>query len=157
MHFLKLLNGSEVKNCFYLTFVLFCVKKNPIFPSNLPNRTSRKVDRRFGRAGSVRIGRRFGRTVRFGRSLSESKFHVFPHCVLLPTTTLIDFFASKVTINDARIVRKWNAYDSLLTILLLETFWRKILRFDAFYFQLTMVVETKWMCCGYWKIIFGQG
>ena len=84
-------------------------------------------------------------------------FTFFPHCVLLPTTTLIDFFASKVTINDARIVRKWNAYESLLTILLLETFWRKILRFDAFYFQLTMVVETKWMCCGYWKIIFGQG
>ena len=49
---------------------LVCEKKL-IFTSNWPNRTSRKVDRRFGRTGSVKIGRRFGRTVRFGRSLED--------------------------------------------------------------------------------------
>ena len=38
-----------------------------------PNRFG-QIDRRFGRTGSVKIGRRFGRTVRFGRWLSKIDF-----------------------------------------------------------------------------------
>ena len=46
-----------------------------------------QFDRRFGRTGSVKIGRRFGRTVRFGRSL-----HCVLHCnILLCLVHMVDY------------------------------------------------------------------
>ena len=50
------------KNCvFYVKIINFS--------SNWPDRTFCRIDRRFGRSGSAKNGRRFGRTVRFGRTL----------------------------------------------------------------------------------------